>query len=54
MSLEMLICIIGFIVLTYFMAKPKPESKKEDKLTKEIHVRGLSSNPSGTDWLAGQ
>lgn len=55
MSLEMLICIIGFIVLTYFMAKPKSEIKKDDKLTEEIDdIKGLPApyppNTAG-GWL---
>lgn len=36
MPLESLICILGLVVITYFMAKPKSEPKEEDNLTDDI------------------
>ena len=51
MGLEWIIFVFGFVSLTYFMARPNPEKKLKDKLTKEIEVKGLPPPACGDDWV---
>jgi len=54
MSIELIICAVGFIVITYFLARPKNKPSQEDKLIKEIQVRGLPPQfpPDGGGYIS--
>lgn len=41
MPIEWLISIIGLVVITYFIVRPKHKPSEEDKLTEEVQVEGL-------------
>ena len=52
MGLEYIITIFGFVVIIYFVEKPKSTKKKvKDKLTKEIKVKGFPPQTSCSGWL---
>lgn len=42
METELIICIVGVLVVTYLMSGPKSKKKPTDKLTKELHLRGMT------------
>ncbi len=52
LGIEHFICLVGAVVLIYFMARPTPEKKpiKKDKNAKEIHPRGLPSTMT-PEWF---
>ena len=53
MTMEWIIVVLGFLVITYFLARPKNKPSKEDKLTEEIQVRGLPPQfpPDGGGYI---
>jgi len=54
MGLEGIICVVGFVVIIYFACRPKPESKKKDKLTTEVKLRGLPPEAPWNTWIPPQ
>lgn len=51
--MEIVICVVGFVLLIYFTCRPKRKRVK-DNLTVEIRPKGLPSDAPWNSWIPPQ